>query len=149
MSKIVGYMITWTTYGSWLPGDERGYVDNGKILLGNPTVLQRNRKRQKLPVVKLNKNEKQIVKQIIFSEAAKIIHKIEALAVYSNHIHLLARPHTKSIEELASRYKSITTRALWQQGRRARIWTRGYDKRFCFTEEQFAARIKYIKNHHD
>jgi hypothetical protein len=29
MSKIIGYMVTWTTYGSWLPGDERGYVKDG------------------------------------------------------------------------------------------------------------------------
>ncbi len=92
-------MITWTTYGSWLPGDKRGYVDNGKILLGDTKVLQRNRKRQKAPVVKLNNQEKQIVKQTILAEAAKITHKIVALAVYSNHIHLLARPHSESIEK--------------------------------------------------
>jgi len=142
-------MITWTTYGSWLPGDKRGYVDNGKILLGDTKVLQRNRKRQKSPIVKLNKLEKRIVKQTILAEAEKISHKIEALAVYSNHIHLLARPHTKSIEELVSRYKSITTRALWQRGRTSRIWTRGYDKRFCFTEEEFIARNTYIQDHLD
>ena len=27
-----GYMITWTTYGSWLQGDERGYVKNRNVL---------------------------------------------------------------------------------------------------------------------
>jgi REP element-mobilizing transposase RayT len=147
MSKIVGYMVTWTTYGSWLPGDKRGYVDNGKTLLGDVKILERNRKRQKSSIVKLNAREKEIVKRTILVEAEKIDHKIEALSVYSNHIHLLARPHTESIEKLAGRYKSMTTRALWQKGRKGRIWTKGYDKRFCFSEEEIANRIKYVQNH--
>jgi REP element-mobilizing transposase RayT len=149
MSKIVGYMLTWTTYGSWLPGDKRGYVDNGKILLGDVKTLQRNKQRQKSPVVKLNPREKRIVKQTILAEAERIDHKIEALAVYSNHIHLLARPHTESIEEIVGRYKSMTTRILWENGRKGRIWSKGYDKRFCFTEDELTTRIRYIQKHHD
>ncbi len=31
MGKFIGYMVTWATYGSWLQGDKRGYVKNGKI----------------------------------------------------------------------------------------------------------------------
>jgi len=95
MSKIVGYMITWTTYGSWLPGDRRGYVDNAKILSGNIEILERNRRRQKSHIVKLNSHEKKIVKQTILAEAESVGHKIEALIVYSNHVHLLARPHSQ------------------------------------------------------
>jgi hypothetical protein len=26
MKRIIGYMVTWTTYGSWLQGDKRGLV---------------------------------------------------------------------------------------------------------------------------
>ena len=147
MSKIVGYMVTWTTYGSWLPGDKRGYVDNAKILSGNIKTLERNRQRQKSHIVKLNSQEKEIVEQTILAEAKSIGHKIEALIVYSNHVHLLARPHRKSIEEIVSRYKSVTTRILWEHGRKGRTWTRGYDKRFCFSQEDIEAKIKYIKNH--
>jgi hypothetical protein len=29
MSKPLAYFISWTTYGSWLPGDERGWVEKG------------------------------------------------------------------------------------------------------------------------
>ncbi len=31
MTKTVGYMITWTTYGTWLQGDKKGFVKEGKI----------------------------------------------------------------------------------------------------------------------
>jgi len=149
MSKTIGYMLTWTTYGSWLPGDERGYVANGTTLPGDGKILERNRKRRKSPAVKLNAPEKKIVEQTILAEAEKLGHKLKALIVYSNHVHLLARSHTQSIEEIVGRYKSLTTRALWQKDRKGRIWTKGYDKRFCFTEEDIAARAKYIQKHND
>ncbi|HEW78471.1 MAG TPA: hypothetical protein ENH34_00675 [Phycisphaerales bacterium] len=149
MSKIAGSMLTWTTYGSWLPGDERGYVEDGKILSGNEKVLRRNRERQKSLSVKLNSKEKQIVKKTILSEAEKIGQHIEALVVCSNHVHILVRPHKESLEETVSRYKSVTTRVLWGNGRIGRIWTKGYDKRFCFPEDDIKKRTLYIKNHTD
>jgi len=30
VSKIIGCMLTWTTYGTWLQEDEKGYVKDGK-----------------------------------------------------------------------------------------------------------------------
>jgi REP element-mobilizing transposase RayT len=147
MSKIVGYMLTWTTYGSWLPGDKRGYVEHGQILPGKEQILERNKDRQRLPAVILNEREEKIVQEVIFTEAQRISQILEALIVYSNHVHLLARPHTESMEQIVSRYKSKTTRALWRNGRQGRIWTKGYDKRFCFTEEEVTQRIRYINQH--
>ena len=99
--------------------------------------------------MKLDTKEKQIVKQVIIAEARRIKHKIEALVVYSNHVHMLARSHCDSIEEVTGRYKSLTTRALWENGRKGRIWTKGFDKRYCFTEEDLERRIDYIQNHKD
>jgi len=26
MARMIGYMLTWTTYGTWLQRDKRGYV---------------------------------------------------------------------------------------------------------------------------
>lgn len=147
MSKIVGYMLTWTTYGSWLPRDKRGYVQDGQILPGNVRTLERNKQRQKSTIVRLSTREKQIVHRVILTEAQKLGHQIEVCVVFSNHVHLVARPHSESIEEVVGRYKSVTTRALWQHGRMGRIWTKGYDKRFCFTEGNLTARIKYVNKH--
>jgi hypothetical protein len=30
MSKTVGYMVTWTTYGTWLQGEKKGFVKDGE-----------------------------------------------------------------------------------------------------------------------
>jgi hypothetical protein len=44
MAKTVGYMITFTTYGTWLQGDKRGYVKDGKEFDSNKELLDANRK---------------------------------------------------------------------------------------------------------
>jgi REP element-mobilizing transposase RayT len=103
--------------------------------------------RQKDVAVKLDRKERQIVREVIIAEAGKAKHKIEALVVYSNHVHLLARPHRDSIEKTTGRYKSLTTRALWENGRKGRIWTKGFDKRYCFSEGDIERRVGYIQNH--
>ena len=149
MSEIIGYMLTWTTYGTWLQGDGRGYVKNGKILSGNKGLEKANRKKLKSESVILTEREKQIVRQVILTEADRIGHSIEALSVCTNHIHLVAGPHSDSIEKIAGRYKSLTTRALWENGRTGRIWTKGFDKRFCFSEKELLRKIQYVKSHND
>jgi len=147
MAKLVGYMLTWTTYGSWLQGDKRGFVRDGEIFPGDETILGLCRKLQKGPTVKLTKQEKAIVETAILKEAERIGHKIEALTVCTNHIHLAARPCDKSIERIVSMYKSAATRELRCYGRTGRIWTRGFDKRFCFIQDDLAGKIAYIQKH--
>jgi REP element-mobilizing transposase RayT len=147
MAKLVGYMLTWTTYGSWLQSDKRGFVRDGEILQGDERILELCKKLQKGPTIKLTKQEKAVVEAAILNEAKRINHKIEALAICTNHIHLAARPSDKSIERIVSMYKSVATRALRYYGRTGRIWTKGFDKRFCFTQEELAIKIDYIQNH--
>jgi len=139
--------VTWTTYGSWLPGDERRYVANGQILAPDSKILERNKKRLKSSAVKLSKEEIKLVQQVILSEAKKIAHEILALAVCTNHVHLAARANDKLIEDIVGRYKSLTTSSLWELGRKGRIWTKGYDKRFCFSEEDLILKIHYVNKH--
>jgi REP element-mobilizing transposase RayT len=147
MSKLVGFMATWTAYGTWLPGDERGFVEDAITCPGNFKTFERNKQRQKSPPVKLNARQRESIKQTILNESQKIGHKIEALLVCAYHVHLVARPHSQDIEDVVGRYKSLTTRALWQSGRKGRIWTKGFDKRFCFSERELTAKIKYVQKH--
>jgi hypothetical protein len=90
MATTLGYHITWTTYGTWLQGDERGYVKDGKILLGNEALLRTNEKLQVQDVIKLSKPQQEIVRQAITKQAELLKQRVYALAVKSNHIHLVA-----------------------------------------------------------
>ena len=143
----MGYMVTWTTYGTWLQGDKRGYVKGGEILRGDENIKGICQRLQKLPAVILNEEEKQTAQEAILTESEKIAQTIKALAVCTNHVHLVAEPCRESIEKIVSRYKNAAMFALYKFGRNGRIWTHGFDKRFCFTEDELTARINYVRKH--
>jgi REP element-mobilizing transposase RayT len=147
MGKIIGYMVTWTTYGTWLQGDERGYVKESKILPRDEKIKEICQRLQKQPAVILDEDEKQTVQQAILTESKKIGQTVKALAVCTNHLHLVAEPCRESIEKIVSRYKNVAMFALYKLGRNGRIWTHGFDKRFCFTEDELTRKIEYVRRH--
>jgi REP element-mobilizing transposase RayT len=140
-------MVTWTTYGSWLQGDKRRYVKDGKVLDVDEHIYSLCKKLQKSPAVKLRSKEKKVVHQVIMTEAERTGHQVEALIVCSNHVHLVARWSYHPIGKIVSGYKNAAMFALHNLGRSGRIWTRGYDKRYCFDEESLRARVDYVKRH--
>ena len=142
-------MVTWTTYGTWLQGDKRGYVKDGQILPRDDKLKSANEKQQKLETFKLNSSHKQLVKDAILAGAEIVNQKIIDLAVCSNHIHLLVEEAGGSIEKTVRRYKIAATLALRQNGIQEKIWSDGYDKRFCYTNEEIEQKIKYIQKHND
>lgn len=144
---MIAYMVTWTTYGSWLQGDPRGYVKDGKIMPGNKQILLANKKLQKTEVIKLNSEQRAIVYQAILNEAKRIGQTIDAIAVCEHHVHIVARPCKESIPQIVSRYKNVAMFALYKNDQIGRIWTRGFDKRFCFNEGDLKHRIDYVCKH--
>jgi len=102
---------------------------------------------QKSVTVTLDSEQKTVIRRAILQEAERIGHKIEALAVCTNHVHLVARTCEESIESIVSRYKNVAMFALYKDGPVRRIWTRGFDKRFCFNEKSLNQRIEYVKRH--
>src|SRR5262245_50055898 len=95
------WLLTWTCYGNWLPGDARGFVGNHYNGLGErvsynqpDTEYARNiqrlndycRRIQKSPTTRLTSNQAQLIIPQ-FLETARIRGwNIQAIAVMSNHI---------------------------------------------------------------
>jgi len=136
MAKMIGYMITWTTYGTWLQGEKKGYVKKVKVFCGNAKLQKSNVIKQKGKAVRLDKKNCAIVREAILNEAEKLGQVIYSLAVCSSHVHLVA-----------GRYKRAATTALRANGFVERVWTKGYDKRYCFDEESLRNRIGYVQGH--
>jgi len=147
MGKTLGYMVTWTTYGSWLQGDARGFVKDGNILGENKGLEQANRKMLIGDRFKLKKEQRDVARRDILLEAERIGEKILAISVCSNHIHVVIGKGGNSVDKVVSRFKSAAYYALRKSGVEGRVWTRGYDKRFCFDENSLAERIKYVEGH--
>ncbi len=147
MKKMVGYMLTWTAYGSWLQGDERGYVKNGKVLRENIGLRQANMAMQKTKTVKLNQKEQKIVQDAVLSEAESLSQKIYAMAVCSNHVHIVLNSIAKPIGKVLSHYKNAARLALEANGFVGRLWTKGYNKRYCFNKDELKSKIDYVLKH--
>jgi len=145
--RVIGYMLTWTTYGTWLQGDKRGYVKGGEVIRGNRHFWRLNKANQKERAVRLGKEEREIVKAAILEEAMKSGQKIYSIAVCTNHVHIAAKHMDEPIETLVARYKNSSRQALKRKGFTGRVWTKGYDKRYCFNEEALQARVDYVRRH--
>jgi REP element-mobilizing transposase RayT len=147
MAKTVGYMITWTTYGTWLQGEKKGYVKNGEVRGENIAIKKDCEKKLEHETVRLGRREKEIVREAIIEAAKRFKQKILAIAVHSNHIHIVCEYIDVPIGIIAGHYKNAGRVALQQNGFQGRVWTTGYDKRFCFSNKELNARIAYVNKH--
>jgi len=145
--KVIGYMLTWTTYGTWLQGHKKGYVKDGIKLSQNERLESANKFLQKHDTVRLNSSQKRVVKDAIIKEAKRIGQKLVSVSVYSNHVHICTYYGNESIESAASRYKNVSTRELKKTGLTGRIWTRGFYKTFCFSEYVLKNTGLYVHRH--
>jgi len=144
---MIGYMLTWTTYGSWLQGDERGWVKNGRILQPDNKLYLTNKQKLKRTPVKLKESQKRLVKEIILAESKRINQKIYTITICSDHIHIVAEPCLESISQIVQRYKRVSTYTLQKNGFNGKVWTKGYDKRYCFSVKDLRIRIDYVLRH--
>ena len=143
MAKTIGYMVTWTTYGSWLQGDERKYSKDGEILPPNEELADANSKALTKDAVKLSFNQRRIAEEAIRQKAIQLGQRIYALSVCAKHVHLVAEYIPKPIGIVVQRYKSCAVRALRKDGMQGRIWTAGFDKRYCFDADTLQIKINY------
>ena len=142
MANTLGYMVTWTTYGSWLQGDERGFVKDGSILPPDSDLNEINvRNLQKQPVY-LTPAQKQIV-----NKAEKLKQNILALTIAEKHVHLVVAYDGTPIESSARHYKNASLVALRKFGFTGRVWSTGFNKRFCFDDRALHNCINYVNRH--
>ena len=147
MAKVFGYMLTWTTYGSWLQGDARGYVRKGKVLSGREQLAQANSRMRRGGGVKLDRTEREIIRRAILAEGERIGERILAIAVQSKHVHVVIGAGGRAISKVVSRLKCAAYYEAQKAGADRQLWTRGYDKRLCFDVEALRARVKYVEGH--
>ena len=147
MARTLGYMITFTTYGTWLQGDEWGFVKEGNIFAGNQSLADSNKQNLSRNPVRLSKTHRAIAADAIVEKASQLNQEILALAVCSNHVHIVADYIPTPIGKVVSYYKNAAQVALRKTGLSGRVWTKGFDKRFCFDEQTLQSRIDYVSSH--
>src|SRR5262249_35260162 len=91
LGEPVAYFLTWTTYGTWLPGDERGWNRKGEadIQPANPLFVEMARSRMKEPAFRLSAGDRQIVEGTIRDHCRVRTWHLHAVNVCSNHVHVV------------------------------------------------------------
>lgn len=140
-------MLTWTTYGTWLQGEKKGFVKDGEVRGENILLKKDCVKKLKSAAVRFRGAEKALVRDAIVAASKRFGQKILAIAVYSNHVHIVAEYVDVPIGVLVSYYKNAGRVALRKNGFEGKVWTKGYDKRYCFDKESLQDKIDYVRRH--
>lgn len=145
MGNTLATLLTMTTYGTWLRGDRRGWVDDGIIFPPDPDREAADRARMKHPTYLFPRNRLLDVGNFIGTSLVARLHvPIHALHVGTWHTHIVIGATTHDIGEVAKCAKDAVRYGL-RPGRP--IWTVGYDKRYCFDVRAALARIHYVERH--
>lgn len=158
------WFLTWTTYGTWLPGDERGFVgmaadENGSVInhnqFGMPSAQPDRRLRESAerslkgaPIVLVRSQAESLFTQ--FHETAAIRKWLPiAVGIMSTHIHLITGvPRDPDPDKILGDFKAYGSRCLnqeWGKPLSETWWTTGGSKRKLSDERAVKAAVNYIR----
>jgi len=146
-SDAIKLFITWTTYGTWLPGDNRGWR---KWKAGQqqpqPLLEEWCRDQMKEQPLILNQCQREAVEDVIGEHAEIRGWDLAAVSVRSNHIHVavVAAAPPKQVRD---QFKANATRILRNMVSpvtHEKMWTKGGDIQFIDTDEDWEQVILYI-----
>ncbi|MCH8165821.1 MAG: hypothetical protein IH889_09450 [Planctomycetes bacterium] len=134
-----------TTYGTWLRGDARGWIDNGTLMPPDPILQAVDRDRMKHPVFVFDLDHLLDVGRWIGDSLRERLHvHLWAMTVQIWHVHFIIAPTPREIQSIVKCAKDAVR---WGLRARQPIWTTGYDKRFCFDQDSVYRRIAYVERH--
>ena len=148
----VAYFITFTTYGTWVHGDERGSVDRNHNIPGTP-YLAPNRRRvawerrlSRQQPVTLDSAGRAVVKTAIEQVCRHRDWSLHALNVRTNHVHAVVSTPVRP-EVVLHDFKAYATRALRPAecaGQGASPWTAGGSTRYLWRPAALRAACRYV-----
>jgi hypothetical protein len=145
MSRTLAILFTLTTYGTWLRGDARGWVDRGQTLPPDPLLEAADRSRMKHPPFMFSRDDLMAVGDCLGCALGERLGlRIFAMAVRVWHVHFVA---TAGEHAASSVVKCVKDAVRWRLRVGRPIWSDGYDKRFCFDERSVRARVQYVERH--
>jgi len=159
------WLLTWTTYGTWLPGDDRGFVCNVRDG-GGPEVRHNSpgtpydarqrgltiaaRQQMSGDPVWLSADQARILVDQFQETAAFRGWALLALAIMANHVHLVVGvPDDPEPESLLRDFKSYGSRKLnarFGKPASGTWWTASGSRRKLPDEHAVQAAIRYVQN---
>ncbi len=148
--------LTFRSYGTWLPGDERGSVDRHHNQFGeelaapNSRLENAARLAMKSSPMICNAAQRECVDKTLRQVAEFRKWTLHVLSVRTNHVHLLVTmPEGLNPDKITTDFKAWATRRLREAAlvsEEHRVWEEGGSKRYVFDQAAFDAAYQYIVN---
>jgi hypothetical protein len=143
----LAYFITWTTYGTWLPGDHRGWnrKDLPGIQPGNPNLERAAKRMMSESSFLMNDRHREIVDQTIRRHCEIRKWHLHAVNPRTNHVHVVVTARGYDPKTVREQFQAWCTRKLKEVvSDRKHFWTEGGSGRFVNTEEELERAIQYV-----
>jgi REP element-mobilizing transposase RayT len=135
--------VTTTSHGNWLPGDLRGYVQDGIILPSNPRLLKFSKSLLKSDPVFFSPPDRDRLFESLLAAAAEFNYRLTDIAIESWHLHWIISHGDDPVKTMVGRLKTRMRQSL----ARGRIWTEGYWSEELRDETALDQVRRYITNH--
>ena len=147
----LGYFITWTTYGTWLPGDERGWVAWGN---GEQTGDDEIRRESELSLKErpflMTHADRRCVESTVQRHCVIRNWDLHAVSARSNHVHVVATAPDYAPEIVRDQFKAWTSRKLKERHpQRERFWTEGASCRWLNHQDELENAVRYTLDAQD
>ncbi len=159
------WLLTWRTYGTWLPGDERGFVGAVVMATGQREIHNAPGTPQEQPVAELEEYARSIMRAkpvllesthaaelfLQFRETALVRNwELLAIAILVNHIHMVVRvPDDPEGATLLRDFKSYASRRLnraYGVPPNGSWWSESGSRRVLREESSIVTAIEYVRN---
>lgn len=131
----LGYLLTWTTYGTWLPGDNRGWVQKGTLGIQNPDPQREAQARAAMaePAVVLTDDQRTLAEDTIRDHCRIRGWTLHAVNARTNHVHVVVTAE-RDPEEIMDQFKAWCSRKLSDQAGLTKAVAKKAGRRHWFTE---------------
>ncbi|QDT39843.1 transposase [Stratiformator vulcanicus] len=148
----LAFLLTWTTYGTWLPGDARGWFKKRTYRqeTGDAVRLRRANELMSESAVILSPEQRQVVDAIIRRHAEVQEWNLLAVNARTNHVHVVIGYAGINPKIMRQQFKQWSTRELKKRDpARKKWWTEEGSCRHLNHEEHVEAAVEYVLNGQD
>lgn len=142
----LAFFLTWTTYGSWLPGDARGWVaKRGVQHTANPRLARAMHRLLASPRVSLDARQRLIVEQAVREHCRFRGWTMHAVACRTTHVHAVVSAAQRSPEAVLRSLKARCSRQLSDRlAAQGRWWTMGGSARRVYNTQSLENVVVYV-----
>jgi REP element-mobilizing transposase RayT len=124
MPEALAFFLTWPTYGTWLPGDERGWVLRGRSFQPPDPIRKLEAEgRMTEDACILDAEQRRLVEKTITDHCRIRGWQLHAVNCRSNHLHVVVTAE-RGPDEVRAQFKAWCTRKLKEQERARRSGAR-------------------------